>query len=380
MVANIRGLLAMPDLRVAVAGLGTAAKLILPSFTGVEGVALAATADPRPEARDAFTRAHGRPAHASVAEVCRASDVDAVWIETPNRFHAEHAILAAEHGKHVICAKPMATTLAECDRMVAAARKAGVRLLIAHSKIFDAPIRAMGELVKSGRLGSVIQIDSWLFNDWLRRPRLAAELDENLGEGFVLRQAPHLVDIAAYLAGTRPLSVRAMTGRWEPSMPSDGNCAALIGFEGGAFAALSMNGYGYFDVSELTFGIGVFGEKKEPKKPRPRNAPVTAETKYAAPAADRAQGTAQPFFGLTIVSCERGMIRQSPEGLLVYTEDGCEEIRVPPNPGRAAELIELRDALREERDVFPNGEWGRMNLEVCLAMLRSAREARDVIL
>lgn len=85
-----------------------------------------------------------------------------------------------------------------------------------------------------------------------------------------------------------------------------------------------------------------------------------------------------PFVGLTIVSCEHGVMRQSPDGLYLYTDEGREEIPVPPYQGRAAEWIELRDALAEGRDVFPNGEWGKVNLEICLAILASARENRDI--
>ena len=81
-----------------------------------------------------------------------------------------------------------------------------------------------------------------------------------------------------------------------------------------------------------------------------------------------------PFAGLTIVSCEHGVMRQSPEGLYLYTDDGREEISIPPHQGRAAELIELRDALAEDRGVFPNGEWGKATLEICLADSLSARE------
>jgi phthalate 4,5-cis-dihydrodiol dehydrogenase len=91
-------------------------------------------------------------------------------------------------------------------------------------------------------------------------------------------------------------------------------------------------------------------------------------------------GDAMPFVGLTIVSCENGVMRQSPGGLYLYTDQGREEIAVPGNPGRAAELIELRDALAEGRDVFPNGEWGKANLEICLAIVQSARESRDILL
>jgi phthalate 4,5-cis-dihydrodiol dehydrogenase len=371
------------ELRVGIVGLGAASKLVLPYFDQVEGVRLAAAADLRPEARQAFTARFGLPAFAGVEELCRSNAIDAVWIETPNRFHAEHTIAAAGHGKHVISAKPLATTMDECGRMIAAARTAGVRLLVGHSKLFDAPIRAMGEIVRSGRLGQAIQIDTLLYNDWLRRPRLASELDESAGEGFLLRQAPHLVEIATYIAAAAPVSVRAMTGRWSATSPGAGNAAALMSFDSGAIGHLALNGYGYFDSSELSFGIGTMGDvRPRGQKPRDMTGPLAAEQKYAAPSeADlRRRSDAQPFVGLTIVACERGVIRQSPAGLLVYTEDGCEELSLPPPLGRAAELIELRDALRENRDVFPNGEWGRATVETCLAILRSAREGRDIAL
>ena len=64
----------------------------------------------------------------------------------------------------------------------------------------------------------------------------------------------------------------------------------------------------------------------------------------------------------------------------VYTDEGREEISLPPHQGRAAELIELRDALQENRDVFPDGEWGKTNLEICLALHRSSREGKDISL
>ena len=72
------------------------------------------------------------------------------------------------------------------------------------------------------------------------------------------------------------------------------------------------------------------------------------------------------------------MIRQSPDGLYVYTENGCEEVKAPPHHGRAAELIELRDALAGKRDPFPDGRWGRSTLELCMAMLESSKAQREI--
>jgi hypothetical protein len=96
-----------------------------------------------------------------------------------------------------------------------------------------------------------------------------------------------------------------------------------------------------------------------------------------APAAP-SQPKRMPFFGLTIVSCERGVIRQSPEGLNVYDENGCTEMPVPRNPERAAELCALRDALRNGGEVFPDGRWGAATLETCLAILESSRARKEI--
>jgi phthalate 4,5-cis-dihydrodiol dehydrogenase len=344
----------------------------------VPGVRLAGATDIRAEAREVFARDYGLPAFETVEGLCESDAIDALWVETPNHLHCEHVLAAAARRKHVICAKPLAASLDECDRMITACRANGVRLMQGHSKIFDSPIAAMADIARSGRMGRVIAIDSWWFNDWLRRPRLAEELDESRGAGFILRQAPHLVDIACFIAGSRTVRVRAMTGRFEPSMPTEGNCAALIEFESGAIANLTLNGYGYFDTSELTWDLGIFGQKRETQRPLARQAPLGATQKYAAAPRARETGDAMPFVGLTIVSCERGVMRQSPHGLYLYTDEGREEIMIPPYQGRAAELIELRDALAEGRDVFPNGEWGKANLAICLAILESAREGRDI--
>jgi len=88
-----------------------------------------------------------------------------------------------------------------------------------------------------------------------------------------------------------------------------------------------------------------------------------------------------PYFGLTVVSCERGAIRQSPDGLVVYGQNGLQEIPVARTMrGRAAELAELHRAITEDRPVQHDGRWGRATLEVCFAILQSAYEDREVVL
>ena len=89
----------------------------------------------------------------------------------------------------------------------------------------------------------------------------------------------------------------------------------------------------------------------------------------------------QPFFGFTLVSCERGDIRQTPDGLFVYGETEKREISLPlGRRGREAEVEELYDGVVDNRRVFHDGRWGEATLEVCLAILESARERKEIFL
>jgi len=375
-------------LRLGIAGLGAAARQILPHAAKSAAIELAAAADIRAEARAEFEAKYGRKAYSSVQALCREGEIDAVWIATPNVFHAEHTVTAAQCGKHIIVEKPTAVTLKEAQQMIAAADRHGVKLVQGHSKIYGPAIKKMREIVASGRLGRPIQINSWNFNDWLQRPRLASEVDTKIGGGVCLRQGPHQVDIVRYLGGGRVRSVRAMTGRADPHFSTEGDYTAFLEFEDGAAATLAFNGYGYFDAAELTWGIGEGGKRLNEAETYARKArlkgAVDQDYKYANPRASEErpgrERSGQSFFGLTVVACERGAIRQSPQGLLIYSEDGREEIACPADEGRAAELNELSEAVAQDRPVFPDGRWGMASLEVCLAMLQSSNERREITL
>ena len=89
----------------------------------------------------------------------------------------------------------------------------------------------------------------------------------------------------------------------------------------------------------------------------------------------------QPFFGLTIVTCEKGDIRQSPDGLYLYTAEGRREIAIPLGAsGREAEMRELYEAVVNDRPVFHDGRWGEATLELCLGILQSTKERREILM
>src|SRR6185437_10676642 len=322
--------------------------------------------------------------------------VDVVWIATPNQLHCEHTILAAEHGKHVICTKPVALTVEECERMVAAIERNKVKLLCGQTWSMSPDMQAMARVAHSGELGRLIAVNNWFYTDWLLKPRVDEELDERLGGGVIFRHAPHLIDTVRLLGGGRVKSVRAMAGRWMKERPCPGNFSAYLEFEDGTPATIVYNGYGYFDTSELTWGIGnrMYSDAERVRVRRALrggtldNDAAKEGMRFGAGTSDAAssgsaQRTERPagtrahigWFGVTVASCERGDVRQSPNGLYVYGDGGRREIPVTGGRGTGTlEMKELYEALHGGPPVAHDGRWALATLEVGAAIVQSGEE------
>jgi phthalate 4,5-cis-dihydrodiol dehydrogenase len=382
-------------LRLGIAGLGRAFTLMLPTLTRHPRVELVAAADPRAEARARFASDFGARTYDSVEALCGDASVEAVYVATPHESHAAHAILAASAGKHVLVDKPMAIALEEARAMIDAARARGVRLVIGPSHSYDAPIARTRELVASGELGRVRMMTSLYFTDFLYRPRRPEELDTARGGGVFFSQAAHQVDVVRLLAPAPAVSVRAAAGAWDPARATEGAYSALVAFEDGAFASLTYGGYGHYDADELCDWIGETGRAKDARaygaarralagaaaqrEAAAKSARNYGGADYRAPAPDAV--TWHEHFGFLLVSCERADLRPTPKGVMIYGDETrrFEPLAPPPVP-RAAVIDELCDAAMDGRPPLHGGAWGLATLEVCVAMLRSAREGREVAL
>src|SRR5262249_20882496 len=137
-------------LRLGVAGLGRAFGVMLPTFTGDPRVTLVAAADTRPEARQRFATDFSARSFSTVEELCADPNVEAIYIATPHQSHAQHATLAAQHGKHLLIEKPMALALDDCAKIIDEAKSAGVHIIVGHSHSFDAPVMRLRALVQAG--------------------------------------------------------------------------------------------------------------------------------------------------------------------------------------------------------------------------------------
>ena len=376
-------------IRIGLVGLGTAGRSLPQAVAKTTGFSFVAAADLRQEAREQYGAEFGIQTFDSVAAMCELNDIDAVYVATPNLFHAEHAIAALEHGKHVMVEKPMALTLEDCDRMIAAAEKNRLKLMVAHTRSLNPPIRKMREIISSGRLGRVTQVHTLRYSPWLLRPREPGEINTELGGGVCYRQAPHQVDIARLLGGGMVRSVRAQAGRWSPENATEGNYSALLEFDGGVTATLIYDGYGYFDDRELIDGDVLSGDKQLGPGQRLRKARaegrLNKDTSRSGVAFEIERGDSdvdkksrQPFFGLTLVSCERGALRQSADGVFIYDERGRTEVPCPEWSGPLkVELEDFYKSVTEDRPVLHDGKWGKATLEVCLAILHSSQNQRE---
>jgi phthalate 4,5-cis-dihydrodiol dehydrogenase len=381
------------SLRVGIAGLGRAGAAMIPALLRHPMLEIAGAARADGRGLEQFARDFGAETFLTVDELCASPRVDAVYIATPTELHAEHAVTAARAGKHILLEKPMASTLAEARTIVHEAERCGVRLLVGHSHSYDPPIRAIREIVESGQLGPVRMINSWYFSDWFYRPRRPAELDSSSGGGVTLRQGAHQFDIIRYIGGGLVRSVRAATGSWDAARPGQGSHAAFLTLDDGVVATAVYSGYDHFPSSELTFGVTELGGVAKPDasgQARRRlaaarseggEAAMKAETGYPDHVEKFENGRHQSFFGLIIVSCERGDIRQSPDGLLIYRDTGKEEVSIGTEKSpRDLVVAEFYDVVANGAPPVHDGYWGMATLEVCLATLESARVTREIYL
>ncbi|MFC4607050.1 Gfo/Idh/MocA family protein [Streptomyces maoxianensis] len=167
-------------------------------------------------------------------------DVQLVDICTPGDSHAEIAIAALEAGKHVLCEKPLANSVAEAEAMVAAAERARQRGQLAMVGFNYRRVPAMAyarRLIAEGRLGTLRHVRVSYLQDWLVDPQfpLTWRLKrEHAGSGALGDLGAHIVDLAQYLAGEPLVGVSALSETFVRERPLPAGASAGLSAPGGA--------------------------------------------------------------------------------------------------------------------------------------------------
>ena len=399
-----------PPLRVGVIGLGFGCTEFLPALERMPQIQLVAGADLRPQALEAFKMRYGGHVYERAEDLCRDSDVEAVWISSPNQFHAAHALMAAQNGKHMVVRKPFGLTVDECQQVLDAAEKTGAKILAGGQTQGTNPlIREVRRMILHSELGALRAINMWAYTGWMLRPRMPQEVDDRLGGGIVWRQAPHQIESIRWLGGGMVRSVRASAGRWRPERPhGTGYFTAFLEFEDGTPASIVYDAYGYFDSVELTSwgtdnGIGERARMRQALLAGTIDEENEKEGTRFGALVEGAEGPQIPWEtgrsvvssrggpwlpgnqGVFIVSLDGGDVRAAPSGLFIYDGEGKREVPISQRRGEGMvfmddEAMELYEAVRHDRPMLHDGRWGMATAEVQWAILESARQRREIML
>lgn len=238
---------------VGVAGLGRIGTRHAENLAGrVPGARLTRLLDARAGAAASLGARLGVPACASYAELLDANDVDAVVIATPAPTHEEMATLAAVAGRHVFCEKPLAPDPQTAQRIVDAARSAGVTLQVGFQIRFDPDFAALAPRVHAGELGRL-----QMFSARLRDMQPPSPEYLRTSAGLFVDGTIHLLDLAGWLAG--PITgIRAFASTGGDGAIGDvgdvEQAVTVIRFAGGALGVLENSrcaGYGFECSAEL---------------------------------------------------------------------------------------------------------------------------------
>lgn len=165
-----------------------------------------AVADQDPERRREAEATFGCRSYVEFEQLLADDEIEVLVIATPTGFHVEHTIAALKAGKHVICEKPMAPTVAEADRMISEAKKANRILAVFQNNRYSPSFRQVQKIIASGKLGRIVQVRIAVHGfgrrwDW-------QTLKKN-GGGELRNTGPHFIDHALEILGPGELNIFA---------------------------------------------------------------------------------------------------------------------------------------------------------------------------
>ena len=196
--------------------------------------------------------------------VIERDDIDLIDICTPGDTHAEIAIAALEAGKHVLCEKPLANTVAEAETMAAAAEQAsahGIRAMVGFTYRRVPAIALARQLVAEGRLGDIRHVRAQYLQDWIADPEapLSWRLDKTLaGSGALGDIGAHVIDLTQFITGDRISEVSGRLETFVKERPIAADHSGLSGTAGIERGPVTVDDAASFLATFASGAMGVF--------------------------------------------------------------------------------------------------------------------------
>ncbi|GAC1672872.1 MAG: Gfo/Idh/MocA family oxidoreductase [Steroidobacteraceae bacterium] len=337
-----RGRRSFGAVRYAVIGLGHIAQAaVLPAFGHAKrNSRLAALVSGEPKKLRTLGRRYGVQrlcGYEGVDELMASGDIDAVYIALPNHLHKDFTLRAARAGLHVLCEKPMAVNVRECEQMIRAAKKAKVKLMIAYRLHFEQANLQAVRSARSGQLGD-LRFFSSDFSMQVSEDNIRLERDK--GGGPLYDIGIYCINAARYCLCADPVQVwaTAVQGRDRRFSEIDESVMGAMRFKGERLAGFTCS-FGAADRSTYSL-TGTRGS-------------VTLDPAY-----------------------------EYAEGLSSTTRIGDRERRkkFAKSDQFAAELLYFSDCILHDRNPEPSGEEGLADVRIIEGMTRSIKTGRWVSL
>ena len=230
-------------MRVGVIGNGSAGRNFAHAARFVDGVELVAVAGRNLERVAPLAERVG--AEAMTSEQLQEADIDCVAIGTPPALHARQALPFIERGVHAMVEKPMALCAEDCDAIIEAADKAGVRLMVTQTHRYRDYSRKTRAIVESGEYGDVVSVTVFMGHNYFSAKRVGWQLDPSLsGGGVTFNPFIHMLDLARYLAGSEVTRYQGHVGYHKEGYDIEGDVQCLLTFANGAAGFVHVDGYG----------------------------------------------------------------------------------------------------------------------------------------
>lgn len=187
-------------------------------------------------------------------------EIDIISIATESGYHAQHALASLQAGKHVLVEKPMALSISDCDKMIAAAEERGLTLGLCHQNRFNPPVQKLRQALQQDKLGRVINGTAcirWNRNqDYYNQApwRGTWELDG----GTLMNQCLHNIDLLQWMLGEDAGTVFAQTGNFLRDIEAEDFGAIVIRFASGAIGIVEGSACVY--PANLEETLNIFGE------------------------------------------------------------------------------------------------------------------------